>query len=786
LPLPEWHPDPNWRPDDLDEVVEREEREEQLRKAALWGNVSDIVTKTLRRNNQHILSWLLTGATRAGKSTVLWFIAWLYHTMKFKIVVFDLPSTEGTNVCEAGFFALPMEKKHPLFKVVEKLHGGPKTVGVQIFRPYVYSEKMPVGLGVQDVNAKIPKNVVPFTIPLLSLTMRDWQCFLGELTPPHQMLLAYAMRGVTEETSIQDILVRITRLVGMTELEFIPDIEHMPKWVQSILIEAKGGDRRSLNKFVTGLTGLASSMLIMPAKDNGELVKTNINLKQVLSSKDWITFNFSPAIPTPTSFAIMRWLLLNILSSEEQDIAICIPEISIFAPRQLPEGREYFMAPMRELLRAVGSRQAKNGIIILGDTQFHERLEPDLLYGLRIRGVFAGNKADVETQIRERARNANEMIANINWILNETNHVWAFLPPGGKGYMIRASAVPPLNTHTTDKGPYDRVYRELYGESAMQSVWPIHQYLAEVVARANNRIRAQQDAEKEQKKKQDELKVSLTQLRIMEESLKNGTPSSENPNILVFLLKDWEKLMSNVTSLKRQTLSKKYRPELEAGVEPLAVQTAIAGPRKTEIHFLKDRLERRIGTLHRLRLEVGQGSSSDMTLLVPLSADTSKGNITELDSVPLDAPHQSTMTEGAEPTYSSLVTNKDSPKFLDNSPSPSENLDNILKLLKFVPDAEEARLLESIRIGSESGMKAREGGSILGCSARTADRVLKRLAKAQILRMDDSHKTHLYYVNNKLLDNPATTTRVLDKLESQSAQEPANLDSAEKFSSPKN
>src|SRR5712692_7887665 len=103
------------------EVVDAEEADEADRKKKLWGNAREIIN-SLAKQQQHLLSHLLTGATRTGKSSTLWGIADIYKALGFKIVVLDLPATEGSNVCEPGFACIPMEKRlrfgtvHPLLQ----------------------------------------------------------------------------------------------------------------------------------------------------------------------------------------------------------------------------------------------------------------------------------------------------------------------------------------------------------------------------------------------------------------------------------------------------------------------------------------------------------------------------------------------------------------------------------------------------------------------------------------------------------------------------------------------
>ncbi len=481
------------RPPNLDEVVEREEREETERKQKLWGNVANIVKNTLVPRKLHVHSWLLSGSTRAGKSVSLWACADLYSNLGFKIIAFDLPSMEGSDVCEPGFFSLPMEKlQHPLLEATKKIHGQLQTRNVKILRPVVFAEGGPVGLGVWDVHDSIPPNIVPFTLGLVSLEMRDWATLLGGADLSHYAyeLLRLSIREMTEESGLQDLINVVVERAQQLGIYLVPEL--LPKGTEPIKLMARNADRRSLQKVFTGLRALLDSGLVMPSKINGEPVKTNLDIRKILDCKEWVSFNFSPAIPTHITFAIMRHVLRRLMDYEK-DIAICIDEISQFAPRTLPEGREWYVAPMRDLIRILGIQHAKSGRVLLAATQLPDRLDEDLLQSFKFRCLFASDPADLEARIKaSRVSNANELASNLGLLMNESKHCFVFLPPGvDKGWAVRGDFIPSFATHSTDQGDYDAVYQKLYGREGMVSVYPTVQYVISIIERVQSRVIAE-------------------------------------------------------------------------------------------------------------------------------------------------------------------------------------------------------------------------------------------------------------------------------------------------------
>src|SRR5712692_3113694 len=124
---------------------------------------------------------------------------------------------------------MPMTAKHPFFFKSVEFHGQPLTVPIKIYRPYIFSDGFPVGVGLPSLRYGLPVNVEPYTVGLVGLLRRDWEAILGVLTRTARNLLFSAMRNMTDESSVQDLIIEVERLAVEKKIEFTPDIMGLRK-----------------------------------------------------------------------------------------------------------------------------------------------------------------------------------------------------------------------------------------------------------------------------------------------------------------------------------------------------------------------------------------------------------------------------------------------------------------------------------------------------------------------------------------------------------------------------
>jgi hypothetical protein len=553
----------------------------------------------------HLRSWLVSGATRTGKSVCLHRIAHEYAKLGFKIVYLDWPSTEGSNVCEPGFFSLPMSSRHSLHKKTLEIHGQSTTVPMRIFRPYVFSHGFPTGLGIPNLDFPVPSNVEPFTLSLSSLMGADWGALLGVLSRTSRNLMATAIRSMGPESGIQDLILEVERLGVEKHSTFTPEIPRLPRDTPGLKISTRSFDKKSVPGLLSRLESLASSGFILPETVAGTRVATNLDVGEIVRQNLWTCFNFSPAIPAELTLGLVRFIVHRILLT---NLPTCLvfQELSQFAPRQIPEGAEWYLEPMRDLMRALGTGFAKARKLILADCQRPEQIDRTLLDSFRYRAIFNRQRQDLETDIRySGVVNSEELIANLRLLRDEAGHkgYHAFIAPTTAGSIVRGDSVPPFRTHQTGEGDYDEVYQMEKSPREMKSLEPVHRYIVEIISAVHRRIAERQKAEDVVEDVRETRKNSDTYLSVVRETL--AMEDSQSPGQVRVLQKDYvDRLTKQFAVSKATALS--Y-------VQNLARDSAVfvdrTQPRRTLLIFNVVRMRNILGSTE--NVETGVADARD-------------------------------------------------------------------------------------------------------------------------------------------------------------------------------
>ncbi len=565
----------------LDDSIDFFDKLDRASRHALYGKLK---IYNIPGTDVHLRSWLIDGATRTGKSVCLHQVCHLYSKLGFRVVYFDLPSYEGLNVAEPGFASLPMSPRHGLYKKTLEVHGQPTTIPVRMFRPYLFADGIPVGLGIPRFDFPVPANVEPYTVALSSLRGRDWEALLGTLTRTSRNLLFTAIRNATSETSIQDLILSVESLAIEKHLEFSPDIIGLRSDTPGLQISTRSFDKKSAPGLLSRLESLANAGVILPAEVAGVPVKTNLDVEQIVKSSPWTVFNFPPAAPTELSFGLIRLLVHRILMLDLPTVFV-FQELSQFAPRTIPEGQEYFLEPTRSLLRILGSQFAKSGKILVGDTQHPAQIDRILFDAFRYRLHFARQRQDLEETIRaDGPVNGQELIANLKLLRDEVSRkgYCVFIPPIQAGCFIRGDAVPPFRTHRTEEPEYDTVC-QMEG-TAMKSLLPVHNYLTEIVYRIHVRIREQQKEESRQARGAEDAGRSELYLSIAQETLQL---SQDKPSMQL-LQKDYVDHLMKTFQVSKFTALEYVKRLSSDGI--VFVDKSL--PRRTMLTFNTERLKR--------------------------------------------------------------------------------------------------------------------------------------------------------------------------------------------------
>lgn len=459
-------------------------------------------------NRESILAcWGIDGAQRSGKGVCMHTIAWGYNNLRiphfginrFKIVYIDLPTREGVNLCEPGFFSLPFTPSHPLYSKAMQQYGKTVQIPIEIYRALVFTEGEPLGLGVRNTLDNIPNCVKPFTINFYQLKQKDWETLLGSLSRTAKNLLGTALRRINPESSILDLIHSVEVLASKKDSTYLPDINILPKDTPELKSSISSFDKKSVPALLSRIEALADAGFLLPERIGGEKVKTNINLQKILSDLDtWTVFNFPPSMPLEITFGIIRYLLRQIMYSSK-DVVIVIPELPQLAPSSIAEEDRWFVQPMRDTLRILCTQHAKTGKIVLADFQNPKQVDSIVYGSFRYRLHFARNESDLIEDIKTRGGlvNKNELLANLPLVLDEVKRkgYCVFIPPGDRGYIIPGNAVPPFRTHVTDEGDFDSVFFDMFGYKAPFAVDPksTYDYVAQILYQTHIRVRHQQD-----------------------------------------------------------------------------------------------------------------------------------------------------------------------------------------------------------------------------------------------------------------------------------------------------
>ncbi len=589
----------------LEQMQEFFEDYDKSQHHALYGKIKIL---QVPGTDVHLRSWLISGATRTGKSVCLHRVAWEYSRLGFRIVYFDWPTSEGSNVNEAAFPTLPMTARHPLFKKTKEVHGEPVTVPVKVFRPYLFAHGFPVGLGVPNLKFPVPANVEPYTLSLSSLMGADWAALLGVLSRTSRNLLATAIRGMGPESGLQDLILEVERLGVEKHSSFVPEIPRLPRDTPGLRISTRSFDKKSVPGLLSRLESLASSGLILPETVAGTRVATNLDVGEVVRQNPWVAFNFSPSIPTEWVLGLTRFLVHRILRLD-LPVVLVFQELSLFAPRQVPERQEWFVEPTRDLLRVLGTAFAKQRKLLLADCQRPEQIDKTLLDSFRYRAIFNRERQALETDIRySGVVNAEELIANLRLLRDESGHkgYHVFIPPASAGSICRGDSIPPYRTHQTGEPDFDDVYLMEKGPRAeVKDLEPIHRYVTGIIYAVHSRIAQRQKAELVVEEVGEQRKFSHAYLLMVTETLQLG--NGQDPTQIRVLQKDYVEHLK-----KRFAVSK---PTAISYVQKLAADNAVfvdrTQPRRTLLLFNIERLKHILGSAKVEETEVsGRAASS--------------------------------------------------------------------------------------------------------------------------------------------------------------------------------
>jgi hypothetical protein len=281
-------------------------------------------------------------------------------------------------------------------------------------------------------------------------------------------------------------------------------------------------------------------------------------------------------------------------------------ELSQFAPRQIPEGAEWYLEPMRDLMRALGTGFAKARKLILADCQRPEQIDRTLLDSFRYRAIFNRQRQDLETDIRySGVVNSEELIANLRLLRDEAGHkgYHAFIAPTTAGSIVRGDSVPPFRTHQTGEGDYDEVYQMEKSPREMKSLEPVHRYIVEIISAVHRRIAERQKAEDVVEDVRETRKNSDTYLSVVRETL--AMEDSQSPGQVRVLQKDYvDRLTKQFAVSKATALS--Y-------VQNLARDSAVfvdrTQPRRTLLIFNVVRMRNILGSTE--NVETGVADARD-------------------------------------------------------------------------------------------------------------------------------------------------------------------------------
>jgi hypothetical protein len=584
----------------LGELFDQVEAVQTKERHQLFGNIH-IVTS----NRETVYAcWGLDGAQRSGKSVARRKIAYLYNNLRvpnfgidrFKIVSIDLPTREGTNLCEPAFCSLPFLSNHPLYSKTMKQYGQAVQIPIEVYRPLVFTEGEPLGLGVSNTIESIPSCVKPYTINFYRLNRKDWETLLGSLSRTAKNLIDTALRRMGTESSIQDLIHSVEVLAMEKNISYLPDISILPKDTPELPLSIRSFDKKSVPGLLSRLETLASAGFLLPEQIGGSKVETNINIHKVLDDMNtWTVFNFPPSIPAEISFGIIRYIIRQILHSPI-NLVVDIPEISQFAPNSITEEDSWFIRPMRDLLRILCTQHAKTGKIVLADFQNPKQVDSIVYGAFRYRLHFVRNEVELIEEIKNRGGliNKNELLASLPLVLDEVNRkgYCVFIPPGDRGYIIPGTAVPPFRTHVTDEGDFDSVFYDTYGSKSMSDPKPTYDYVAQILYQVHCRVRQQQDEFIRKERLQEFRKKSKGLVLILNATTKLMTETHQTS----FLKRDWKETMQTRCNLYPNAVEYQLKIMLADSIAFIDKRE----PRKHMVNFNYDKLNAKLEELQSL------------------------------------------------------------------------------------------------------------------------------------------------------------------------------------------